>query len=99
MTRIKFLRKNQQRRFLNDVMEKLNCPSLGELSRRIDLDYSSLKNYYSEKRLLPKELFENLCYISGLDKNGLDYKELNDNWGKSLGGKRGKKELGMVTTC
>lgn len=93
MTRIKFSKKGQQRTFILRVIEKSNCPSLRELARRIDFNYSSLKNYFSEERLLPKDLFEDFCYISQIDKKNLNYKEIEDNWGKSLGGsvKKGKK--------
>ena len=91
MKRIKF-RKGMQKKFLNLVLEKINCPSLRELiNRGFSVSYSSLKNYYSERRLLPKELFLDLCYVAKINPENLNIKFLNKNWGQVIGGKTGKK--------
>jgi hypothetical protein len=91
MKRIKFA-KSKQREFLNLVIKNSNCPSLRELMKRgFDVSYSSLKNYYIERRLLSEELFENLCKFAGLNKNSFNYSILNDNWGQIKGGKKSKR--------
>ncbi len=113
--RIKF-RKTQQRKFFDEILLKLNCPSLRLLNQfGFKINYQTLKSYYHENRTLPKELFENLCKISGMEyrkqspisispsmfsvfpkskkpegfgeKNKLNFKIINDNWGKVKGGK------------
>lgn len=90
--RIKF-RKGLQRKFILKIMEISNCPSLGELSRRLAINYATLKNYFSERRLLSEEFFENLCLIGNLQKKDFDFEEIKDNWGQSKGGKKGKKRF------
>ena len=83
----------KQREFLNEVLKKVNCPSLRELiNRGVDVKYSSLKNYYIERRLLPLSLVENLCNLSGIDKNSLNFKILEENWGQIMGGEKTKSK-------
>jgi len=83
----------KQREFLNEVLKKVNCPSLRELiNRGVDVKYSSLKNYYIERRLLPLLLVENLCNLSGIDKNQLKFKILEENWGQIMGGEKTKSK-------
>jgi len=85
--RIKF-QKGKQREFLNLVVNRLNCVSLrGILQFGFDISYNSLKNYHTERRLLPKEFFDDLCYVSKLNQKDLNVKYLEDNWGKVKGGK------------
>ncbi len=79
------LKKQEQKEFLKKVMASLNAPSLRELSKRIDTNYSTMKNYYSGSRLLPKELYENLAKISEVKKQA---KFINKNWGQVKGGKK-----------
>ncbi|MEK6925990.1 MAG: hypothetical protein AABW50_01795 [Nanoarchaeota archaeon] len=81
--RVKF-RKGKQREFLQKVLAETNCPSLRELSRRLEINYSTLKNYFAEDRLLPKNLFDLLYKISGVKANA---GFLDDNWGQRKGGK------------
>ncbi len=88
--RIKF-RKGQQRKFLQKVLEKVDSPSLRELSRRIDVNYSSLKNYYVEARFLSESLFNDLCYLAKFDLNLIKFEKLGMNWGQIKGGKKGKR--------
>jgi hypothetical protein len=89
--RVKFP-KGEQKRFLILVVDRLNCVSVrGILQFGFDISYDSLKSYYSERRLLPKEFFDDLCHIAKINKNKLDFRYLEDNWGKVKGGKKGKK--------
>lgn len=85
--RIKF-KKGEQRKFIEEVLKKLNSPSVRELSSRLYFNYSSLKNYYSECRLIPEIFFENLCLISGINKDKLKFEIIEDNWGQIKGGKK-----------
>ncbi len=90
--RIKFKEKGNQRKFFKLVLQKTNCPSLVELiNRGISINYSTLKNYYLEERLMPLDLFENLIDLSGIDKKGLDFQVVLDNWGQVIGGRNSKK--------
>jgi hypothetical protein len=85
-------KKGEQRKFLNLAVERLNCVSVrGILQFGFNIKYNSLKNYYTERRLLPKTFFENLCHIAKIDSNSLNVKYINGNWGKVKGGKAEKK--------
>ncbi|MCF7910266.1 hypothetical protein K9L16_01180 [Candidatus Pacearchaeota archaeon] len=89
--RVKF-RKGDQRKFIDVVLKKIFSPSLIEvINRGIDVSYSSLKNYYSERRSLPEDLFDNLCKISGIDKNDFDFQLVENNFGQIKGGKISRK--------
>jgi len=90
MSRVKF-HKNFQRKFIQGILESINCPSLKELGNRLDINYSTLKNYFNEERRLPENLFNDLCYISKIDKGDFKIEYLDDNWGKIKGGKRKKR--------
>ncbi|MFA5174000.1 MAG: hypothetical protein WC438_02355 [Candidatus Pacearchaeota archaeon] len=91
MQRILF-KKGKQREFLNLVIESTGCISLrGILQFGFSTNYSSLKNYYCERRLLPKDFFESLCHIAKIDMNKLRFSYLEDNWGQVKGGKRKKR--------
>ena len=86
--RIRFLNKGGQRAFLDLVIEKIRAPSLrGLLQFGFDVKYSTLKNYYVEKRLMSKDLVLEFCGIAGIDFGGLKVEEDGENWGKVLGGK------------
>ena len=88
--RIKF-KKNQQRNFIKKVLENSGCLSLGELCRRLNLNYSTMKNYFSERRVLPNLLFENLCLFGNLKKENFNFQEFSENWGQIKGGKISRK--------
>lgn len=81
--RIKF-KKGQQRKFLLNVLKSINSPSLRELSRRIEFSYSSLKNYFTERRILPENLFRDLCFLVGMSEKNLKITCLGDNWGQQI---------------
>lgn len=83
--RIKF-NKGKQREFLSKVMSQIACPSLRRLGERgINVNYQTMKSYYTENRTLPLELFEDLCKLSGIS---VKTENLEENWGKVKGGKR-----------
>jgi len=85
--RVKF-KPGEQRKFLNLAVNRLNCVSLrGILQFGFDISYESLKNYYTERRLLPKDFFDDLCHVSKLNQKDFNVKYLNDNWGRVKGGK------------
>jgi hypothetical protein len=90
--RIKFPN-GQQRKFIQRVIEKINCPSLRELiNRGIEINYSTLKNYFNEERLLPDKLFYELIEISGLNKNELYFETINENFGQVKGGRKSRRK-------
>lgn len=89
MQRIEF-QKGEQKKFIKEILEKTNCPSLRELiNRGFDIPYSTLKNYYNESRLLPENLFKELCKLA--NTNPMKIKYLEKNWGQSKGGKISKR--------
>lgn len=91
--RIRFLIKGGQRAFLDEVITKLKSPSLrGLLQFGFDVKYSTLKNYYAQARLMPKELVEDFCGVGGIDFAGLGIEEVLENWGKVKGGKFSKRK-------
>ena len=78
-------KKGKQREFLDLTIKKLNCVSLrGLLQFGFKISYSSLKNYYIGRRLLPKSLFDSLCYLARINKKA---KIINGNWGQVKGGR------------
>ena len=92
MARVKF-KKGMQRKFLKNVLNMINCPSLRELiNRGFEIPYSTLKNYFNESRSLPKDFFNDLCYMAGINPDSLEVEYLNNNWGQIKGGKTCRKE-------
>jgi hypothetical protein len=90
-SRVLFL-KGEQRKFLDLVVARLNCISLrGILQFGFDIPYSTLKNYYIERRLLPVGFFENLCHLAKIDASKLNVKYVESNWGQVIGGSRSKR--------
>ena len=82
-----------QKKFLDLVVIRLNCVSLrGILQFGFKVSYASLKNYYSERRLLPRSFFEDLLYVAKIDVNGLDIEYVSGNWGQVKGGKKSKRK-------
>ena len=82
-------RKGEQRKFLELVVSRLNCISIrGILQFGFDVNYNSLKNYYCERRLIPKDLFVDLCHLSKIGVDKLKIRYINGNWGQVKGGKK-----------
>lgn len=91
MKRVKF-KKQEQRKFIQNVLENINCPSLRAfLQFGLDVKYSTLKNYFVEERLLPEKLFKEMCYLSKISENNLEIVYLEKNWGQVKGGKKSRK--------
>lgn len=85
--RVKFT-KGKQQIFIKKVIENTQSPSLRALTQfGLDVSYSSLKKYYLELRLLPLQLFEDMCKISNLNKENFRVVLVDDNWGQVKGGK------------
>jgi len=91
MQRIKF-KKTKQKAFLKRVIQELNSPSLRAILQfGFNIPYATLKNYYTERRSLPQDLFEDLCYISKINPDSLNIQTLKPNFGQIRGGKKSKK--------
>lgn len=93
MTRIKF-KKGEERAFIKLILEKTNCPSLRSLNQfGFQIPYSTLKNYITEKRTIPKEFFQDLCELAKINPKEIEHEEVEENWGQIIGGKRKKLSL------
>ncbi len=92
MVRIKF-KKGNLREFLNLVKSKLDSPSIRSLLQfGFSTNYSSLKNYYSERRLLPKSLFDEMLHLAKLNREDFEFEVLGDGWGQKKGGEKSKRK-------
>lgn len=92
MTRINF-KVGEQRKFLQQILEKTNCPSLRTFTQfGLDIPYSTLKNYFSEQRKIPESLFNQLCELAKINPKKISTERLNENWGQIKGGKISKKD-------
>jgi len=86
--RIKF-RKGEQRKFLIEVLKKIGCPSLRALNQfGFGIPYSTLKNYFSEKRTLPESFFDDLAYLAKVDLTTLHLEKVSESWGQVKGGRK-----------
>ncbi len=78
--------------FMDEFIKKMNSPYLiGILQFGFNIPYSTLKNYHNESRLLPEDLFSDMCRMSGFDKSSINFSLINENWGKIKGGKKSKR--------
>ncbi len=88
MKRVKF-RKWEQRKFLKEVLEKTNCPSLRAIAQfGFEIPYSTLKNYFNESRTLPEIFFKDLCHLSKINLGKFNFEYFGENWGQIRGGKK-----------
>ena len=95
MQRIKLITPTQ-RKFLDLCISNLDCVSLrGLLDYGFEIKYDALKSYYSTRRLLPKDFFDNICVIAKINKDNLKFKIIDENWGKSKGGKTSKRTTAL----
>ena len=84
--------KGKQREFLDLVVLNLNCISIrGILQFGFEFSYDCLKNYYSERRLIPLGFFESLCHVAKIDKDKLNFKIIEGNYGQIKGGKKSRR--------
>lgn len=87
MVRVIF-QKGKQKEFLDLVRSNLSSPSIrGLLQFGFSVRYSSLKNYYTERRSIPKILFDEMIVLAKIDVEKLEVKFEKDNWGQVKGGK------------
>lgn len=87
MRRVKF-KAGEQRKFLEKVISESGAPSLRALNQfGFDVSYSTLKNYFTEKRNLPEDFFRDLCKLIRVDSGNFEVELLNENWGQVKGGK------------
>jgi hypothetical protein len=92
MARIRF-EKNGQSNFIREIIRKTSAPSLrGLLQFGLDTTYTNLKNYNTERRLLPKKVFTEMCYLANINPASIKYEEVEDSWGMVKGGKIGKRD-------
>ncbi len=89
--RIKFKPK-EQRKFLKEVLEKLNCPTLKAFEQfGFEVPYSTMKNYFSEQRNLPEDLFNEFCKLTKINKKKFHFKKIENNFGQVQGGRKSKR--------
>jgi len=82
--------KGKQKKFLDKCIENLSLTSLrGLLQLGISTNYNNLKNYHTERRAMPKQLFDDLIYLSKIKATNITYKE--ENWGQIKGGQLSKR--------
>ncbi len=85
------LKKGEQRKLIAATMQKHN--SLNTVAQRLQIPYPTLKNYFQENMLLPKEIFEKLLKLSHKKEKDFEASYLPENWGKRIGGQKGAKTL------
>lgn len=84
----------KQRGFLDLIRKKIKSPSMRAIKQfGIETKYSTLKSYYQEKRLMPRELVEDLCKLADVRMEKIKVKYLEENWGKKKGGERGMEKI------
>ena len=90
--RVLFKDKNGQKKFMKNVLVKTNCPTIRDFEQfGLEVPYSTMKNYFSEDRLLSKDLFDKLLHLSKINQSSLNIIFLEDNWGQVKGGRKSKR--------
>ncbi len=87
-------------KFFKEVLEKEKS-SLKTLSKKININYSTLKKYARGELLLPQELFSKLLNLSAKKDRWLrSITKKEDNWGSVMGGKSSgpKRDMTYVRT-
>jgi len=93
MDRVLFC-KGEQRKFLDLIISQLGSISLrGILQFGFEIKYPSLKNYYTERRMIPKDFFKELCYLAKVDEKDLNINYVAENLGQIRGGKISKRKV------
>lgn len=84
----------KQKEFLDLVKGKLNAVSLKSIMQfGFEISYTTLKDYYNERILLPRDFFEDLCYLAKLNPRDFNVSYKEGNWGQIKGGKIGIREV------
>ncbi len=84
-------KKGKQKEFLDVIKNNLRVSSLrGILQYGLDVKYSTLKDYYNEKLLMSRNLFDSLVYLAKIKKIP-NVKYIKGNWGQVKGGKKSKR--------
>lgn len=92
MARIKF-KSGEQRKFFKEVLKKLNCPTLRAFEQfGFNIPYSTMKNYFTEDRTISEQFFNELIFLTKLDKKKFHFEILADNFGQKIGGKKSKRK-------
>jgi len=92
MRRVRFVKVGGQREFIDLVIQRLDSPSLrGLLQFGFDVLYSTLRNYYTGKRLLPEDLFIDMCELARIEPNSLGVEYIKGAWGQKKGGVKSKR--------
>jgi len=87
------LGKRNQRKFIDLVIMRTNSPNLrGLIQFGIVNNYSTLKNYHNESRLIPEKLFLDMCEIAKINLDSLKFQKIKGNWGQVKGGRIGKRD-------
>lgn len=78
--------------FFQKVIVGSGAPSLrGLLQFGMDVSYSSLKKYSLGLRVLPEELFLQLCVIGEIDSGSVSFERVQDSWGQQKGGRKSRR--------
>jgi len=89
--RVKF-EKGEQKIFISTATNNLSLKKFCETyGQTINLNYSSFKDYFQERKTLPMTVFQLLCEYSNIDTSKYNYKIIPANWWQSSAGKKGIK--------
>lgn len=87
------LKKGYQKRLILSVKEK-NKFTWGELAKKLSLSENYLKNELrEEKRTISEEVYLKLCSLGLINFNRFIIEKLEENWGRSIGGKISRGNL------
>lgn len=83
-------KENKQIEFLKDAIKTSNSKTIKHFSTSISVRYSTFKNWFHGKRLLPKNIFDKILQLYPSLKKYEDYiiELKDDSWGAKLGGKK-----------
>lgn len=85
------LKKGKQKKLILLVKKD---SSWSKMSKLLHLSISYLsKDLANEKRLLSENVYKKLCDLAGTNFDEFILKRLDDNWGRSKGGKQSKKNI------
>ncbi len=83
-----------QKAIFDKILKKNELYSLRNISKDLSINYSTLKKYHQEKRLMKIFFVRKLCNFYTIPFDSLKIKEIKEpNWGAVIGGKRGMASL------